>query len=189
MGKGARPVTRPAARRGWLGGTKSVRANHGKLWDCKAMGANTEAQSRCEQRGWSEARAKAQPPQSGGGFCPRRREAARREQAKRDKTEALSRCGRRGGNGYASPAAFCLANHWKRWDAKPGASGHFAPRSTGCTANQWKHWDAKPEAKGCAGLLAPHWGKRGRNTLRSIGYRTLCVRQNAKRGIKHEKFI
>ena len=137
MGKGARPVTRPAARRGWLGGTKSVRANHGKLWDCKA----TELRPKCDN------------------------------------------------NGYVGRAAFCLANHWKRWDAKPGASGHFAPRSTGCTANQWKHWDAKPEAKGCAGLLAPHWGKRGRNTLRSIGYRTLCVRQNAKRGIKHEKFI
>jgi len=55
-----------------------------------------EALSRREQRGWTGARAKARPPRSGGGFCPSRREAARREQGKRDNEEALSRREQRG---------------------------------------------------------------------------------------------
>ena len=52
---------------------------------------NAEARSRREQRGWSGAKGKAQPPRSGGGFCLRRSEAARREQAQRDNAEARSR--------------------------------------------------------------------------------------------------
>lgn len=48
-----------------------------------------EALSRREQHGWTEARAKAQGPQSGTGFCPSRREAVRREQAKRDNARNL----------------------------------------------------------------------------------------------------
>ena len=35
------------------------------------------------------ARAKTQPPQSGGGFCPSWREAARREQAERNQDWTL----------------------------------------------------------------------------------------------------
>lgn len=49
-----------------------------------------EARSRSEQHGWSKAKGKAQPPQSGGGFSLSRSEAVRREQAQRDNCKALS---------------------------------------------------------------------------------------------------
>ncbi len=63
--------------------------------------------SRREQRGWSGARGKAQPPQSGGGFCPSRSEAARREQAKRRCENAFepSRTARMERSEGKSPAA------------------------------------------------------------------------------------
>ena len=53
-----------------------------------------EALSRREQRGWSAAKAKAQGPRSGTGFCLSRSEAARREQAQRD--QEARRSGQRG---------------------------------------------------------------------------------------------
>ena len=45
-----------------------------------------EAPSRREQCGWSEARAKAQPPSGRPVFCPSRSESAPREQARPDST-------------------------------------------------------------------------------------------------------
>jgi len=54
---------------------------------------------------WSGAKAKAQGPQSGAGFCLSRSEAARREQAQRDR-EARSRREQRGWSG--APALFTL---------------------------------------------------------------------------------
>lgn len=48
------------------------------------------------------------------------------------------------GSGRKYPGG-ASANHWKRWDAKPEASGRSDPypRSFGCTANHGKPWDAK----------------------------------------------
>ena len=48
-----------------------------------------------------------------------------------------------------------LANHWKRWGAKPEAVGRVSALcSFGCmVANHGKPWDAKPEAGASKGRL------------------------------------
>ena len=62
-----------------------------------------------------------------------------------------------------------LANHRKRWDAKPEATGPQALCSFGCMqANRRKRRDAKPETKGSFVSLA----------LCSIGYRTIFASEH-----------
>ena len=72
-----------------------------------------EALSRREQRGWNAAKAKAQGPRSGTGFCLSRSEAARREQAQRDQEAPPAGVGglRRGTplSGGVPPAAYFLS--------------------------------------------------------------------------------